>query len=62
MPDGAQVLNNSLVFTKALQKNDSGVYRCEVANDIGLQSRDLRIRIQGEWHSTILTLQVCLLG
>ncbi|XP_057217169.1 nectin-3-like protein isoform X2 [Triplophysa rosa] len=46
MPEGAGVLNNSLVFTKPLQKNDSGVYRCEVANDIGLQSRDIRIRIQ----------------
>lgn len=51
MPDGAEVLNNSLVFMRPLQKNDSGVYRCEVANDIGLRSRDIRIRIQGEWET-----------
>jgi len=51
MPDGAEVLNNSLVFMRPLQKNDSGVYRCEVANDIGLRSRDIRVRIQGEWET-----------
>lgn len=48
MPNGAEMVNNTLVFTRPLQKNDSGVYRCEVANDIGLHSRDIRIRIQGE--------------
>ncbi len=48
MPDGAEVVNNSLAFMRPLQKNDSGVYRCEVANDIGLHSRDISIRVQGE--------------
>ncbi|XP_016368260.1 nectin-3-like protein isoform X4 [Sinocyclocheilus rhinocerous] len=47
MPGGAEVVNNSLAFMRPLQKNDSGVYRCEVANDIGLHSRDIRIRVQG---------------
>lgn len=48
MPDGVKVVNNSLVFMRPLQKNDSGVYRCEVANDIGLHIRDIRIHVQGE--------------
>lgn len=54
MPDGAEVLNNSLVFMRPLQKNDSGVYRCEVANDIGLRSRDIRIRIQDPPSTTTM--------
>lgn len=48
MPEGAEVMNNTLLFLRPLQRNDSGVYRCEVANDINLRSRDVRILIQGE--------------
>ena len=47
-PDGVERLNNTLLFLRPLQRNDSGVYRCEVANSIDLRSRDLRILIQGE--------------
>ncbi|XP_058271125.1 nectin-3-like protein isoform X4 [Hemibagrus wyckioides] len=46
MPDGVRVVNDSLTFLRPLQRNDSGVYRCEVGNNIGLRTRDLRIRIQ----------------
>ncbi|KAL0994257.1 hypothetical protein UPYG_G00119910 [Umbra pygmaea] len=46
MPDGVDMVNNTLLFLRPLHRNDSGVYRCEVANDINLRSRDLRIRIQ----------------
>ncbi|XP_066502459.1 nectin-3-like protein isoform X2 [Hoplias malabaricus] len=46
MPEGVEMLNNSLVFLRPLQRNDSGVYRCEVGNDIGLHRRDIRILIQ----------------
>ncbi|XP_061608752.1 nectin-3-like protein isoform X3 [Phyllopteryx taeniolatus] len=46
MPEGVEILNSTLLFLRPLQKNDSGVYRCEVANDIDLRSRDLRILIQ----------------
>lgn len=50
MPEGVEMVNDSLVFTRPLQRNDSGVYRCEVGNDIGFRSRDLRIRVHGEWR------------
>ncbi|XP_057676827.1 nectin-3-like protein isoform X1 [Corythoichthys intestinalis] len=46
MPDGVEILNSTLLFLRPLQRNDSGVYRCEVANDINLRSRDVRILIQ----------------
>ncbi|XP_035636469.1 nectin-3-like protein isoform X2 [Oncorhynchus keta] len=48
MPEGVEIVNNTLLFLRPLQWNDSGVYRCEVANDINLRSRDLRIRIQDQ--------------
>ncbi|XP_034034613.1 nectin-3-like protein isoform X1 [Thalassophryne amazonica] len=46
MPEGVQISNSTLLFLRPLQRNDSGVYRCEVANDINLRSRDVRILIQ----------------
>ncbi|KAM9781260.1 nectin-3-like protein isoform 2-T2 [Syngnathus typhle] len=48
MPEGVEILNSTLLFLRPLQKNDSGVYRCEVANDINLRSRDVRILVQEE--------------
>lgn len=49
MPEGVEIINSTLLFLRPLHRNDSGVYRCEVANDINLRSRDVRILIQGEW-------------
>ncbi|XP_056139571.1 nectin-3-like protein [Lampris incognitus] len=46
MPGGVDIANNSLVFTRPLERNDSGVYRCEVMNDIGLRSQDVQFWIQ----------------
>nr|XP_057943394.1 nectin-3-like protein isoform X1 [Doryrhamphus excisus] len=46
MPEGVEIMNSTLIFLRPLQRNDSGVYRCEVANDINLRSRDVRILIQ----------------
>uniref|UniRef100_A0A8C7WY76 Nectin cell adhesion molecule 3 n=1 Tax=Oryzias sinensis TaxID=183150 RepID=A0A8C7WY76_9TELE len=46
MPQGVEIMNSTLLFLRPLQRNDSGVYRCEVANDISLRSRDVRILIQ----------------
>nr|XP_046267254.1 nectin-3-like protein isoform X2 [Scatophagus argus] len=46
MPEGVEIVNSTLLFLRPLQRNDSGVYRCEVANDINLRSRDVRILIQ----------------
>ncbi|TTK94539.1 Nectin-3-like protein [Bagarius yarrelli] len=54
MPDGVKVVNDSLTFLRALQRNDSGVYRCEARNSIGMRSRDLRIRIQDPPSTTTM--------
>ncbi|XP_029925520.1 nectin-3-like protein isoform X2 [Myripristis murdjan] len=48
MPEGVEIINNTLLFLRPLHRNDSGVYRCEVANDINLRSRDVRILIQDQ--------------
>ncbi|XP_019903544.1 nectin-3-like protein [Esox lucius] len=45
MPEGVDDVNNTLLFLRPLQRNDSGVYRCEVANDISLRFKDLRVRV-----------------
>lgn len=59
MPEGVEIMNSTLLFLRPLQRNDTGVYRCEVANDINLRSRDVRILIQGEHTRTQLTTVVC---
>ncbi|KAJ8402288.1 hypothetical protein AAFF_G00371530 [Aldrovandia affinis] len=46
IPEGVEVVNNTLVFGRPLERNDSGLYRCEVANDIGQRTRDLQVHIQ----------------
>ncbi|XP_071061573.1 nectin-3-like protein isoform X2 [Pseudochaenichthys georgianus] len=48
MPAGMEIMNSTLLFLRPLQRNDSGVYRCEVANDINLRSRDVRLLIQDQ--------------
>ncbi|XP_076616562.1 nectin-3-like protein [Chaetodon auriga] len=46
MPEGVEISNNSFAFTRPLDRNDSGVYRCEVMNDIGLRSQDVTLWVQ----------------
>uniref|UniRef100_A0A8C6WKG4 Ig-like domain-containing protein n=1 Tax=Neogobius melanostomus TaxID=47308 RepID=A0A8C6WKG4_9GOBI len=46
MPDGVRINNSTFAFGRALERNDSGVYRCEVTNDIGLRSRDVNLWVQ----------------
>ncbi|GLD53450.1 nectin-3-like protein isoform X1, partial [Lates japonicus] len=46
MPDGVEISNNSFAFTRPLERNDSGVYRCEVMNDIGLRSQNVNLWVQ----------------
>ncbi|CAM9142339.1 unnamed protein product [Lampetra planeri] len=46
MPHGVEISNNSFAFTRPLERNDSGVYRCEVMNDIGLRSQDVNLWVQ----------------
>ncbi|TKS80761.1 Nectin-3-like protein [Collichthys lucidus] len=45
MPEGVDISNNTFAFTRPLERNDSGVYRCEVMNDISLQSQDVNLWI-----------------
>uniref|UniRef100_A0A3B4BGL2 Ig-like domain-containing protein n=1 Tax=Periophthalmus magnuspinnatus TaxID=409849 RepID=A0A3B4BGL2_9GOBI len=47
MPEGVHISNSTFAFTRALDRNDSGVYRCEVMNDIGLRSKDVNLWVQG---------------
>lgn len=47
MPEGAEISNYSFAFTRPLDRNDSGVYRCEVLNDLGLRSLDVNLWVQG---------------
>ncbi|CAB1348955.1 unnamed protein product [Coregonus sp. 'balchen'] len=46
MPDGVDIVNNTFSFTRPLERNDSGLYRCEVSNDIGPRSQDVHVWIQ----------------
>ncbi|KAM8853952.1 nectin-3-like protein [Synchiropus picturatus] len=46
MPKGVEISNNSFAFTRPLERNDSGVYRCEVTNDIGLRTQDVNLWVQ----------------
>ncbi|XP_061918074.1 nectin-3-like protein [Entelurus aequoreus] len=46
MPDGVEIVNNVFTFIRPLQLNDSGVYRCEVTNDVGLRSKDVSLWVQ----------------
>ncbi|XP_029027668.1 nectin-3-like protein [Betta splendens] len=46
MPDGIDISNESFAFTRPLERNDSGLYRCEVLNDIGLRKYDVTLWIQ----------------
>lgn len=51
MPEGIVISNNSLAFTRPLERNDSAIYRCEVTNDIGVRSQNVNLWVQGTlWH------------
>lgn len=47
MPPGVSAVSNRFAFTRALTLNDSGVYRCEAANEMGVRSYDLSLWVQG---------------
>lgn len=47
MPKGVEITNSTFAFNRPLERNDSGVYRCEVLNGIGLRSQDVNLWVQG---------------
>lgn len=47
MPEGVEISNNTFAFKRPLERNDSGVYRCEVLNGVGLRSQDVNLWVQG---------------
>ncbi|XP_055736896.1 nectin-3-like protein [Salvelinus fontinalis] len=46
MPDGVDIVNNTFTFTRPLERNDSGLYRCEVSNDIGPRGQNVHVWVQ----------------
>nr|XP_057936776.1 nectin-3-like protein [Doryrhamphus excisus] len=55
MPDGVEIISNMFTFMRPLQLNDSGVYRCEVTNDVGLRSQDVSLWVQEPPSTTAST-------
>lgn len=56
MPEGVEISNYSFAFNRPLERNDSGVYRCEVLNDIGLRSQDVNLWVQGMFINCMVSL------
>ncbi|XP_030601311.1 nectin-3-like protein isoform X4 [Archocentrus centrarchus] len=46
IPEGVQISNNSLAFTRPLERNDSAIYRCDVTNDIGTSNQVVNLWVQ----------------
>ncbi|XP_014896602.1 nectin-3-like protein [Poecilia latipinna] len=46
MPEGVKISNNSLSFTRPLERNDSAIYCCEVTNDIDRSTHNVNFWVQ----------------
>ncbi|XP_027901398.1 nectin-3-like protein isoform X3 [Xiphophorus couchianus] len=57
MPEGVKISNNSLSFTRPLERNDSAIYRCEVTNDIDRSTHNVNFWVQVSLPLSPLTLQ-----
>ncbi|XP_030633908.1 nectin-3-like protein [Chanos chanos] len=55
MPEGVEQVNGSLLFNRPLRLNDSGVYKCEAQNDVGLRSDDISIVVREPPPTTAVT-------
>ncbi|KAL2096009.1 hypothetical protein ACEWY4_008157 [Coilia grayii] len=54
LPEGVLQVNTSLLFSRPLERNDSGLYRCEVRNSIGMRYQDKHIWVQDPPPTTAL--------
>ncbi|XP_063061837.1 nectin-3-like protein [Engraulis encrasicolus] len=54
LPEGVLQVNTSLLFSRPLERNDSGLYRCEVRNTIGMRYQDKHIWVQDPPPTTAL--------
>lgn len=62
MPESVEISNSSFAFTRPLERSDSGVYRCEVMNDIGVRSQDVNLWVQGTLLLSLVKCQCMLLA
>ncbi|XP_051933660.1 nectin-3-like protein [Hippocampus zosterae] len=46
MPDGVSAVSNRFAFTRPLTLNDSGVYRCQATNQMGVRSYNVSLWVQ----------------
>uniref|UniRef100_A0A1A7WHV1 Nectin cell adhesion molecule 3 n=2 Tax=Iconisemion striatum TaxID=60296 RepID=A0A1A7WHV1_9TELE len=46
VPDGVDISNSTLMFSRRLRRNDSAIYRCDVMNEMGHRSREINFWVK----------------